>query len=183
MDQRLTAEEELALAQQRVAEARRKIDLLEEARLQKLRQEIAKAAAEDERRRFEQAEEQKLVEQKWLEKRRAEQQGLERERRAKEAVQRELERSLAKAEDEQLKRKEHEQEVERLANEAFLLEQEARRREAELVTHTSAIHAASDPADATTGRELLFCRLAKPASRFDGHDGHAAETSSAEHKQ
>jgi hypothetical protein len=170
-DEIATPEQELALAQQRLAEARKRIDLLEEARLQKLRQDIADAAAADERRRFLEAEERRLIEQRWLEKRRTEDVAAERERRAKEAAKRELEQSLAREEEEQRQRNEHEREIERLANEAFAVEQEAKRREAELYASTPVNQEASESTEAN-GRERLFSHLAKPAIRFDGHDGH-----------
>ena len=169
-----SAEQELAFAQQRVAEAKRKIDLLEQARLEKLRQQIADAAAAEEQRRFREAEEKRLIEERWIERRRAEAEAAERERRDIDAARREREQSLARAEEEQQQRQKHEKEIERLASEALCLEQEARRREAELSSTTPAVQAV-EPMEATNGRELLFGRLARPARRFDGHDGHAEE--------
>jgi hypothetical protein len=165
---------ELALAQQRLADAKRKIELLEEARLQKLRQELADRAADEERRRFQQAEEQRLIEQRWLEKKRCEDERREAERRGKEAARRELEQSLTRAEEEHRQRQQHEKEMERLANEAFLLEQEAQRREAELYARNTVVKAANE-SNEENGRKRLFCHLTKPARRFDGHDGHAEE--------
>jgi hypothetical protein len=173
----LSPEEELALAQERVAEAKRKLDALEQLRIQRLRQELADKAADEERRRFQQAEEQKLIEQRWLEKKRCEDEQCEAERRAKEAAQRELEHALAQAQEEQHQRQQHEKEIQRLADEAYLLEQEAKRREAELYANTPVVEAAADSVPATSGRDLLFARLTKQATRFDGCDGHAEEPS------
>jgi hypothetical protein len=165
---------ELALAQERLADAKRKIELLEEARLQKLRQELADRAADEERRRFQQSEEQRLIEQRWLEKKRCEDEQREAERRAREAAQRELEQSLTRAEEEQHRRQEHQKKVEQLSNEAHLLEQEARRREGELYARAAVVQAANE-SNEENGRDRLFCHLTKPATRFDGHDGHAEE--------
>ena len=169
----LSPAQELALAQQRLAEARRRFDLLEEARLQKLRQELADKAADEERRRFQQAEEQRLIEQRWLEKKRCEDEQREAERRAKEAAQRQREQALAEAEEAQRQRREHEREVERLANEAHLLELEAQRREAELQS-SNPVKAQNESND-ESGRDRLFGRLTKSAKRFDGLEGHADE--------
>lgn len=159
-DNKETQEElELKLAQERLAEAKRKKALADEMKLAAARAAILQHQADEERALAEQREAQRIIEQNWIEKRKAEQEAKEAEQRKVAQEKLELEKLLATQEEAKRKREDHEKKIQQLEQEALMFEDAAKQAEVE------ALHM-STPKDETSPMTILMS--AHPMSRFFG---------------
>lgn len=155
MEQEMLEQQELREAQERLSAAKRKLELAEQMRLKRA---LAEYRAAEEKRIFEQQRERERIEKLHAERKAKEDEERLRLQRSKEAEERRLEAELAACQEAEQQRAKREAELRKIQEQAFLLEQEARRIESE------AMRSKPLPQDETQtqsglGRTLLFSHL------------------------
>lgn len=123
---------ELREAQERLAAAKRKLELAEQKRLKKTAADLAAYRAAEEKRIFEQQEARERIEAQHAKRQREQAEAEERERQAKRAEERALEMRLNLEQENARKKAEHEAELRKIEDAALLAEQEAQRSKAQL---------------------------------------------------